>query len=155
LLRNTLKKRVLSTIISARNDVISIILFGSTIYMGRGKDLDIIVIVEKYIKDQVNDSIDLRLRVNKELRYKIVVDIHVFTINDFKNNLKPGTFLSGIALGYEVLYDKSNGLINKLIENMLELLSRDKCTLVNRYGKWQLNIHAQHMLRRIRSRIVE
>jgi len=155
LLRNTLKKRVLSTIISARNDVISIILFGSTIYMGRGKDLDIIVIVEKYIKDQVNDSIDLRLRVNKELRYKIVVDIHVFTINDFKNNLKPGTFLSGIALGYEVLYDKSNGLINKLIENMLELLSRDKYTLVNRYGKWQLNIRAQHMLRRIRSRIVE
>ncbi len=155
MLRNTLKKRVLSTIISARNDVISIILFGSTIYMGRGKDLDIIVIVEKYIKDQVNDSIDLRLRVNKELRYKIVVDIHVFTINDFKNNLKPGTFLSGIALGYEVLYDKSNGLINKLIENMLELLSRDKYTLVNRYGKWQLNIHAQHMLRRIRSRIVE
>jgi len=105
---NILKRKISSLVKTIRSDVIAIILFGSTVYMGQGRDLDIIVII-------------------------------------------PGSFLSGLALGYEVIYDKSQGRIHELIMKMLEELSESEHILVKRYGEWSLHIHAKHLLRRRKS----
>ena len=143
-----MKRKISSLVKTIRSDVIAIILFGSTVYMGRGRDLDVIVIVENYFKDPINDSIELRTKLNKMLKYNPIVDVHVFTIEDFKSNLTPGSFLSGLALGYEIIYDRSRGHIHELIMKMLEELSRSEHILVNRYGEWSLHVHAKHLLRR-------
>jgi len=133
-----LEEKIFSLVKTMRSDITAIILFGSTVYMGRGRDLDIIVVVENYLKDPINDSIDLRTKLNKILKYNPIVDVHVFTIEDFKSNLISGSFLSGLALGYEVIYDRSQGRIHELIMKMLEELSKSEHILVNRYGEWSL-----------------
>ncbi len=146
-----LEKKILSKILEFRNDILAVIVFGSSIYMGRGRDVDLVVIVRDYMIDSIKDSINLRMYINKYLGYKVFADIHVLSINDFRNNLKIGSFLTGLALGYKILYDETGTLEDEIIA-FLERISKTDYVLVNRYGKWRLKYHAQIMLKRMRDR---
>ncbi len=147
MLQNILEKKILSKILEYRSDTLAVIVFGSSVYRGRGSDIDLVVVVEDYLEDPLRDSISLRLFVNKQLGYKVYTDIHVLSLEDFRKNLEVGSFLTGLALGYKVLYDKT-GRIDKDILDFLKKVSKVDYVLVNKYGKWRLKYHAQRLLKR-------
>ncbi len=128
------------------DSVLGIILFGSYIYMGRGRDIDLVIVVREEVS--ARKRFDLELAVSRELR-KIardtVFDVHILSMEDFKRNLTPGTFLSGLALGYEILLDKAD--INNEILKFLQKLASEKYILHNRHGTWNLSHHARVLLK--------
>ncbi len=133
----------------------SIIVFGSTIYMGRGRDIDLIVIIDKLKGLAEKQELEYTLMIELMKKHKdLIFDVHVMDIELFRENLVPGTFLSGLALGYTILYDEIN--IEKQILDFLNKLSREKYILHNKYGSWDLSKHARIMLRlKSKSRMVQ
>ena len=128
------------------DDLCSLIVFGSSVYYGRGRDLDLIVIVKK--KLNMKEKLRLEYRLSRKLGQAIkdtLFDVHVFDIESFNENLQPDTFLGGLALGYIVLYDKIN--IEKHIFEFLKKLSHTERVLINKYGEWNLNHHAKIILK--------
>lgn len=126
---------------SVRYDVLAIIVFGSSIYFGRGKDIDIIVVVSERLS--YRDKIELEYKIRSFfLRRGIVLDVHVLDIFMFKENLRPGTFLCGLALGYEIIYAKDSIVEDKIL-CFLKKLSEEKYVFHNKYGTWNLTHHAR------------
>jgi len=83
-----------------------VVLFGSYVYKYReARDIDIIVVVNE-LKD-LEEKMRLEVRLTHVLRsaLAIPVDIIVFDLDSLKENLRPGTVLSGLVLGFRVLYD--------------------------------------------------
>ncbi len=133
-----------------RDKLLSIILFGSTVYRGYGRDIDLIVIVDEELDLHRRFDIEYKLRI--ELRRRNIlgdVDIHVIDKDSFIENLVPGTFLSGLALGYRILYDRIG--VEKYILELLKRLSREKYVLHNKYGSWDLSFYAKRLLERKKS----
>ena len=121
------------------DDLLSIILFGSYVYLGKGKDIDILVIVRKYRLDNViQEHVELFQKLLKVFNYRIIPDIHIFSIDDFLKNLKVGTFLTGLVLGYKIIYDVFG--VEKFIKDFIRRLSSESkdIILVNRHGKFNL-----------------
>ena len=109
-------------------DLLSVIVFGSTVYMGGGRDVDVLVVVED----------DIGMREKREVEYSIWrrlcrkhrvcdVDLHVLSFRDFILNLEVASFLSGLALGYVVIFDAIG--VEKYILEFLNRLSREKYIL--------------------------
>ena len=122
--------------------LVGIIVFGSTLYLGVGRDLDLIVVIKEELNLRSRFNLELTLRESlKTLIRDSVADVHILSINEFRNNLKPGSPLSGLALGYEVLYGDS--VLEPLILNFLKELSRDKYVIHNEYGTWNLSHYAR------------
>lgn len=122
--------------------VLGIVLFGSTIYMGKGHDIDIIIVVERDLNEK--EKLDLEAEISRRLFRSMsgtVFDVHIMSLRDFENNLVPGSFLSGLALGYEILLDKV-GIEDRIIK-FLEDLSNTRYVLHNEYGEWNLSHHAR------------
>lgn len=120
----------------------AIIMFGSTIYMGGGKDIDLIVVTDEEI--DLKNKLELEYRLKQVLQRTVkdkIFDVHIFNLEEFERNLQPGTMLSGLALGYEVIY--GDQVVEPLILNFLKQLSRGKYILHNRYGTWDLSFHAR------------
>jgi len=120
----------------------AIIVFGSMIYLGKGNDLDLLIIIDTL--DTLKEKFNLESKISQILRREFPdynFDVHIFSVEEFKDNLSPGSFLSGLALGYEVIYDKVN--LESEILLFLERLSKDKYLLHNRYGTWNLGFHAK------------
>ncbi len=123
-------------------DLVGVIIFGSTVYLGRGRDIDLIVVVKKERDPRESLSLEYKLRRILEEEFKgLAFDVHVFSFKEFKENLKPGTFLSGLALGYEILHGEP--LLEPLILEFLKELSREKYILHNKYGSWNLSHYAK------------
>ena len=118
-----------------KDDVLAIILFGSYARFGKGNDIDLVVITKHKFPISKKEEIERKLvsNLNKEFNYKYLFDVHIFDIEGFKKNLKPPNFLSGIFLGYKVLYDKVN--VQKIIESMKKYAKG--YTLVDKYGVWR------------------
>lgn len=125
-----------------RGDLKAIIVFGSMIYLGRGRDVDLIIVVggENDVRSKLEMEHKLRRVLQKEIP-GLVFDVHVFSLEEFKENLKPGTMLSGLALGYEVV--EGGDVVEPLILNFLKELSREKYMLHNKYGSWNISFHAK------------
>lgn len=89
-------------------DLLGVIFFGSSVY-GRGRDFDLIVIVKKNIPVhqllKINKNISSLL--SKSFNYSKIFDVHVFDLKNFEKNLESGSFVSGISLGYKILFDKA------------------------------------------------
>ena len=100
----------------------AIIVFGSTIYLGKGKDIDLIIIIDKEIN--IRGKLELEYKLKQILQKTIpnkIFDVHVFNLKEFKENLQPGTMLSGLALGYEIIYGSIRPAKGKLIQAYKEL----------------------------------
>ncbi len=131
--------------------VLAIILFGSYIYWGTARDIDLLVIVEGSMTPR--EKVLLEYEISSQARKLDLpfLDVHVLSMRDFRENLTPGTFLSGLALGYHVVLDKVD--IESLILSFLEELSEDTYIFYNRHGKWNLSRMAVILLRqRLRNR---
>jgi len=152
LLRDTLGKEkfyedILEFSKSSLGDrVVGIVLFGSYVYLGHGKDVDLLIIISREL--DLKEKFSLERTFSRDLRKKVgdfIFDIHILGVKEFEENLRPGSFLSGLALGYEVLYDRI-GLEEKILA-FLERLSRTKYVLHNRHGSWDLSHMARIMLK--------
>lgn len=119
--------------------LISIILFGSSIYMGHGGDIDILVVVN-YLED-LKEKISLEEKLieylNRLFNYFITLDVHVLDVRGLDKNMEVGGFLSGLALGYRVVYDRLD--IEEKILKMLEKLKEHSYIYVNRHGEWNIS----------------
>lgn len=157
--RITLEKRELFNFLtSIIGDVLkdrlkAIVVFGSMIYLGKGNDLDLLIVIDKI--DTLKEKFSLESKMSRILRREFPdynFDVHIFSVEEFKNNLSPGSFLSGLALGYEVIYDKVD--LEDEILLFLKRLSREKYLLHNKYGTWNLSFHAKityRLKRRVKS----
>ncbi|MEN2974602.1 MAG: hypothetical protein ABDH32_03370 [Candidatus Caldarchaeales archaeon] len=138
--------KVLKDFLGSR--LIAIILFGSSIYIGRGEDKDLLIIVDHL--EGLNEKLDLEERtkilLNKLFNYEIVFDVHILDLKQFDENLRIGGFLSGLTLGYQIIYDNSNVVEEKILE-MLKALSKSRYIIVNKYGRWDLSKIAEIKLR--------
>ncbi len=123
--------------------IVGVVVFGSTVYMGRGRDVDILVVVEGRVG--LREKLELEHEIVRRLRRAAPwqeFDVHVFDLEGFRENLVPGGFLSGLALGYEVLVDRG-GVVEGMILEFLERLARERYVLHNKYGSWDLSHYAR------------
>ena len=122
--------------------VLGVIVFGSTVYIGVGVDIDVLVIVDGDVdlKKKFKLEHELSRRLSRVFKNRIF-DVHVMSIGEFRENLEPGSFLSGLALGYQVIIDKA-GVEEQILE-YLKRLSREKYVLHNKYGDWNLSFYAK------------
>ena len=149
---NTYRVRDYSELLRAVTKVVrnplAVIAFGRWVYRGEGRDQDVIVVVNQ-LSMKEKFSLEYRVRV-EGLKAGMNLDPHIMSLEDFKENLRPGTFLSGLALGYEVIIDRCD--VEGLIHSFLEELSGVEYTLVNRYGEWDLRRIASITLRRVKAK---
>jgi len=119
-----------------------VIVFGSSVYFRSARDIDLIVIVDRGLN--LKEKMKLELKLSRKLRKRLgsaFFDVHVMDLDTFKENLVPGSFLHGLALGYEVIYGNSE--IEKLILNFLKEISNEKYVIHDKYGSWDLAFHAK------------
>lgn len=102
-------------------NLLGVIFFGSSVY-GKGRDFDFIVIIKKKLTVSKLLKINRKLSssLSKSFNYSKIFDVHVFDLENFKKNLESGTFISGIAIGYKIIFDKI-GLEKILVENFEKL----------------------------------
>ncbi|OYT38458.1 MAG: hypothetical protein B6U89_05925 [Desulfurococcales archaeon ex4484_58] len=140
---------IVEAIIELLGDKVSaIIVFGSSVYFGSGKDIDLLIILDLDRDFDIKEKLEIEYRIRSILQRRFrdrEFDIHVFDYKSFIENLIPESFLAGLALGYEILLDK-HGIEEKIIE-FLEKLSKEKRILVNRYSEWDLSHHAKVLVR--------
>ncbi|MDW7986296.1 MAG: hypothetical protein RMI88_03675 [Nitrososphaerota archaeon] len=138
--------RLLKNLLGSR--LTAIILFGSSIYMGRGEDVDLLIVVNHI--DSLDEKLDLEEEIkcflNRSFNYEVIFDAHVLSLNQFRENLRIGSFLSGLSLGYQIIYDRSNMIEEEILE-MLKSLSKSRYIIVNKYGRWNLSKIAEIKLR--------
>jgi predicted nucleotidyltransferase len=141
--RKELYDRILSKVKEALDGRLeAVIVFGSSIYLGQGEDIDLIIVVNGSLS--IRDKLELEYKLKRLLEKAIpgtIFDVHVFDREGFRENLKPGTVLSGLALGYRVIYGGEK--VEPLIIEFLKQLSKEKYILHNRYGTWNLSLHAK------------
>ena len=117
--------------------VLATILFGSYVYSPRkAKDIDMIVIVDNL--KNINDKITLEVEISRKLRklFRKNIDIQVFDIESFEENLIVGTFLTGLVLGYKIIHD-TIGVEKKIQEFIKEISKEDKYVFIKK-RKWNL-----------------
>ena len=137
--------RIKEKIIENLKDTLAIIVFGSFVYRGKGKDIDIIIITKNSY--DVKKQIEIRMKLNREFNYKYIFDIHIFSLEEFIKNLKPGTFLTGLALGYKIIYDRIN--VEKYLKEFFKEILKENIIFVNKYGTWNLSFHAKLKLKNL------
>ncbi len=119
----------------------AIIVFGSTVYLGSGRDVDMLVVTNSDIDEKLRTRFSSTICAEIIRRLKITPNICIMSYTEFLENLAPGTFLSGLALGYIILY--GDGEIESFIMKFLERLSKEQAVLHNRYGSWNLSYYAR------------
>ncbi|MGB9729957.1 MAG: nucleotidyltransferase domain-containing protein [Thermoprotei archaeon] len=122
--------------------ILAIVIFGSYVYNpNKADDIDVIVVINE-LKD-INDKIEMEIEISKRLRKVFIknVDVHVFDISSFKENLKVGTFLTGFVLGYKVVYDAA-GLEEEIRKFIREIGKEEDYVYIKR-RRWNLTTIAR------------
>ncbi|MEM4062146.1 MAG: hypothetical protein QXY11_04740 [Desulfurococcaceae archaeon] len=118
----------------------ALLLFGSSIHgLWIARDVDIMVVVDKF--SSVEEKLLLETLIAKSLRKLLVrkpVDVLVFDVESFMENLEPGAVASGLVAGYILLYDELG--VESLVRNLAEKVARDNVVLF-KHGK-KLNLSA-------------
>lgn len=129
----------------------AIILFGSSVYMGCSEEIDILIIIDNLsdLDEKLELEWEIRKSLNRLFNYDIVFDVNILDVKKFNANLEVGSFLSGLALGYKIVYDRVG--IEENIINMLRKLSKSRYVLVNKYGEWSLSRIAEIKLKKVLS----
>ncbi len=116
-------------------------------YWGEARDLDLLVVIRRTL--DLREKLDLEYRLASEVRNRKMElphpDIHVMSKEEFQENLSPSTFLSGLALGYQIILDRDD--VEFLITSFLGRLSEGEYVFYNRHGRWNLSRMARILLR--------
>lgn len=122
--------------------VLAIILFGSYIYSLRNsRDIDVVLIVDSLadLRDKITLEAEIARSLSRECKRK--VDIQVFDLESFRENLTIGTLLSGLILGYRIVYDEVG--VGESIREFIKAASKEpEYTYVKR-KKWKLTAIAR------------
>ena len=125
------------------DNLVGIVVFGSSIYMGRGRDIDVLVVVREASSPKQVVSWELGiLQGLREVLKRVALDIHIVTLDDLRSG---AGFVAGLALGYRIALDL--GGVEQAIREALEKISREGPVLHNRYGSWDLRLFAEIALR--------
>ncbi|MCD6380900.1 MAG: hypothetical protein J7L50_01055 [Candidatus Odinarchaeota archaeon] len=134
-----------------KDNLLAVIVFGSSVYLKEGKDIDVIVIVDEDLSIKEKLHFEYKISTMFCKKYKVCnLDVHLFSLNDFIENLEVGTFLSGLALGYKIIFDRVG--VEMYILNFLKKLSKEDYVLHNEYGSWDLGFYARLTLRNKKKR---
>ncbi len=122
------------------DNLVSIVIFGSYARKNysENSDLDVMVVVEK----ERNESV-LELRKNYLLKFKKVLDLHIFTKRDTINNFsKFSPLFSTLLLGKITLFDKEmffenifRGFIKKMVNQDIKYCEGGKIWQLNRVAE--------------------
>lgn len=131
---------------SVGKEVLGVIVFGSYIYSPlKSHDIDLLIIINS-LKD-INEKINLEVKASIELK-KVVrkpIDVHIFDFETFRENLEPGSFLSGLTLGYRILYDKVN--LVEVIREFIRKISETEEYIYMKKRVWNLALIAKTKIR--------
>ncbi|MDJ0268989.1 MAG: hypothetical protein NXY59_00265 [Aigarchaeota archaeon] len=99
--------------------------FGSSVYYDiRSGDIDVLVVVDEELsfEKKLSKETELSIKLLRASGGSRAFDVHVMDVRQFQDNLKPGTFLSGLVLGYRVLYDRIGfkGYVEKLFQRLVD-----------------------------------
>ena len=125
-LEETISSSIIHKLSEVGRKVLAIILFGSFIFNPRkAKDVDVIVVIDnlKDIHEKLHLENTLSLNLTKIVKKK--VDVLVFDLNSFEENLCIGSVLSGLVLGYKVLHKDSSLRLEDYIQKLLEEVCRE------------------------------
>lgn len=130
------------------DNLVGIVVFGSAVYMGRGRDVDLLIVVRNVSgpRHVIDLELEIRRRLLKALRRDLertVLDIHIVTLDDLKTG---AGFVAGLALGHRVVLDL--GGLRDAIREALKRVAEEGPTLRNRYGLWDLGLFARIALKR-------
>jgi len=118
----------------------SLVIFGSSIYSPlKARDVDLLVVADR-IAD-ADEKCALEFEIAKALRAvhpKMPIDVIVFDECSFRENLEPGTLLSGLIAGYEIIYDELG--LNDLIVELAKSIASSEY-IVQKSGK-RINLSA-------------
>ncbi len=71
--------------------VLGVVVFGSSVYMGCGRDIDVLVVVDGGLEPR--EKLRLEAELARRLRARpgcLAFDVHVLGMEDFRANLEPG-----------------------------------------------------------------
>lgn len=118
----------------------ALVVFGSFVYSQcRSRDIDLMIIVDTI--NNIDEKNVLEVEITRSLRRVIcnkIIDVTVFDVEMFRENLEPGGLASGLVIGYVIIWDELN--IPKLVREVAEKMARDNIVLV-KSGK-KLNLSA-------------
>ena len=117
----------------------AVIIFGSSVYNPlKSRDIDILVVVDKIESAKEKHLIELEIsRLLRPLYMYKPVDIVVMDVEMLKDNAEAGTLLSGLVLGYKILYDEI--CVKNTIEKILEDVAKTEEYIVFKNGR-KLNL---------------
>lgn len=121
--------------------VLSILVFGSYVYSPRrSRDIDLLVVVDRL--GDIREKISIEIGILRELRREIrkPIDIVVLDLDSLRENLAVGTFLSGLVIGYRVIYDSIG--IDKMLGELFKELAGDNY-IYTKKRRWNLSAIAR------------
>lgn len=125
----------------------ALIMFGSSIYSPMtARDLDIITVVDTITN--VNEKTILEVEITKALKNVIVnkpIDVIVFDVESFKENLEPGALASGLIVGFKVLFNEI--YVEELITKALEKIALGQYIVLKKDRKLNLSAIAKAKLK--------
>lgn len=129
--------RIAGIVESSGKRLLSVILFGSYVYSpSKARDVDVIVVVDD-LRD-INDKFAMEASISRELSrlFKKSVDVQVYDLSSFKENLTVGTVLTGFALGYKIVYDVAK--VKSEIQEFLRRVSEEDEYILVKKRRWNL-----------------
>lgn len=115
----------------------AIIRFGSKARgLGRAtSDVDLIIIL-KHLPENLRE-VEKQTASSLFHTFGTTFDLHLFTVTGFSENLVPGSFVLGIFLGYDLLFDRLN--VKEIIERARERLKGKDIVYKGKYGRWNIS----------------
>jgi len=129
--------RIAGIVESSGKRLLSVILFGSYVYSpSKARDVDVIVVVDD-LRD-INDKFAMEASISRELSrlFKKSVDVQVYDLSSFKENLTVGTVLTGFVLGYKIVYDVAK--VKSEIQEFLRRVSEEDEYILVKKRRWNL-----------------
>lgn len=125
----------------------ALIVFGSSIYSPTtARDLDIMVVVDSI--SSVSEKTSLEVEIVRALRgaaLKKAIDVTVFDVESFKENLEPGALASGLIAGFKTLFNEI--CVEKLIAEALEKIAVEHYVILKKNRKLNLSAIAKAKLK--------
>lgn len=117
----------------------ALVIFGSSTFSRNPNDIDLLVVVNKL--SSVSEKIELELSISRSLRDLEPgkpFDVVVLDVEMLKENMVVGSFLTGLVLGYRVVYDEIG--FDDLVKNLIRDLTKnaDDYVLIKRGRKINL-----------------